>query len=228
MTGVARVQPGLPVPLQPQMTEAEARDATDRVLHDFGLLWNKVLDLYERGAHIALGYPTWGHYWEGEFAMSPARGEQLVRAGRVARELERAGLPLPRNDLTARALAPVLRSHPDKLPELWGRAVQQHGVPNARQVKAIVEPFRRTHGGRARASRDSITQAASTRRKRGALRRALDDAVGAAEAALASVDDALATGPETEMAAEWREMAKLCSQRMMELMRKLRNGEGSE
>jgi hypothetical protein len=186
-----------------QMSRDEALAATDEVRHDFGVLWNKVLDLYERGAHIALNYSSWGEYWSTEFGVSGARGEQLVRAGRVARELERAGLPLPANDLTARQLLPVLRSAPDELAPLWQRALDQHGKPNARQVQAMVAPYRQT--------RDST---------------GADEAQTAAEAASAGLEAALATEPTDKLRDEWAHDARHCAQLFAELARSLHR-EGS-
>jgi hypothetical protein len=221
-TELARTQQGPRVPTQPQMSKDEARALTERVRLDFGVLWAKVLDLYERGAHLALGYSTWGAYWQGEFAMSPARGEQLVRAGRVARELERAGLPLPANDLTARALAPVLRSAPDKLAELWQRALDQHDTPNARQVRAIVQPYAVRSSPAHAAGTPARMQAAATRRARAALEHSLDDARAAIEAALTAVDDALSSDPDADRRRYWLEHAEQLSQLASELEGRLR------
>ena len=206
--------------LQPQMSSDEARAMTEEVLRDFGVLWNKVLDLYERGAHIALNYTSWGEYWRSEFGVSGARGEQLVRAGRVARALEAAGIPLPANDSTARTLLPVLKNAPEDLTKVWQAALDAHDTPMMRHLKPLVEPYRqmRTSGD----EDATVAKRSATKRARGTITRALDDARGAAEAALAGLDDALATNPSDAMLDEWRENAKLCAQRYMELATKLR------
>jgi hypothetical protein len=189
------------------------------------VLWNKVLDLYERGAHIALNYSSWGEYWATEFGVSGARGEQLVRAGRVARELERAGLPLPANDLTARQLLPVLRSAPDELAPLWERALEQHGKPNARQVKAMVAPYRRERDNTGASA--AQTRRAHTKRARNVVAHSLDEARTAAEAASAGLEAALATEPSETMRDSWAHDARSCAQLFAELARRLHREGGS-
>ena len=227
MTAVEpRRQQGQSVPLQPQMTGDEARDLTEQVRRDFGVLWNKVLDLYERGAHLALDYPTWGQYWQAEFGVSGARGEQLVRAGRVARELERHGLPLPANDSAARVLLPVLKYAPDELPNVWQQALDAHGErPNARQIKPLVEPYKRYHID-SETVEEARLKRAQTKRDRNHLAHAIDDGRGAAEAALASIEAALRTNPTDAVIEEWREGAKIVAQKFMELAQKLRANGG--
>ena len=221
-----RRQPGVEVPLQPQMTEDEARRMTEQVREEFGVLWNRVLDLYERGAHLALNYTSWGEYWRSEFGVSGARGEQLVRAGRVARALREAGLPMPANDSTARVMLPVLRYAPEELPKVWKAALEAHESPTMRQLKPMVEPYRKLRSAAREEDLASVKRGA-TKRARNVVTHALDDARGAAEAALAGLDDALATDPSDAMLNDWRESAKLCAQRYMELAQKLRaNGAG--
>jgi hypothetical protein len=200
-----RVQRGAHVPTQPQMSADDARELTEEVRHDFGVLWNKVLDLYERGAHIALNYDSWGAYWSAEFGMSGARGEQLVRAGRVARELERAGLPLPANDSTARQLLPVLRSAPEQLPELWQKALDAHGTPNTRQVRELALPFRSERAASAR----GVSKRARTKRVRGLVAHSLESARVGVEQASDALEHALATGPDAATLREWHEHASL-------------------
>jgi hypothetical protein len=214
-----RQQPGIRVPLQPQISEAEARRMTDQVRADFAVLWNRVLDLYEQGAHLALNYTSWGEYWRSEFGVSGARGEQLVRAGRVARALREAGLPMPANDATARTLLPVLRMAPEELPKVWRAALAAHESPTQRQLKPLVEPYRVARGVQG----DEVkAKRASTKIARNRVRHALDDARGAAEAAISSIEEALATDPSDAQIDEWRESAKVCAQRFMELASKLR------
>jgi hypothetical protein len=221
-----RRQQGMEVPLQPQMTEPEARAMTQQVREEFGVLWNRVLDLYERGAHLALNYTSWGEYWRSEFGVSGARGEQLVRAGRVARALREAGLPMPANDSTARVMLPVLRYAPEELPKVWQAALDAHESPTMRQLRPMVEPYRKMRNAAREEDAISVRRGA-TRHARNVVSHALDDARGAAEAALAGLDDALATDPTDAMLGEWRESAKLCAQKYMELAQKLRaNGAG--
>jgi hypothetical protein len=51
-------------------------------------LWHLLLHAYERGAHDALGYDSWGEYFEAEFGQSGRRGYQLIDANRVVRAIE--------------------------------------------------------------------------------------------------------------------------------------------
>lgn len=44
------------------MSAEEARMLTDQVKDDARALWAKLLDLKQRGAHIALGYSNWADY----------------------------------------------------------------------------------------------------------------------------------------------------------------------
>jgi hypothetical protein len=220
MTAVEpRTQPGVAVPLQPQMTEEEARRMTRQVREEFSALWNRVLDLYERGAHLAMNYTSWGEYWRSEFGVSGARGEQLVRAGRVARALREAGLPMPANDSTARVLLPVLRYAPEELPKVWKAALEAHESPTMRQLQPMVEPYRQTRGVQ---GAEVVAKRSATKRARNRVSHALDDARGAAEAAISSLEEALATNPSAAQIDEWRESAKICAQRYMELAQKLR------
>jgi hypothetical protein len=207
-----------------QMSRDEALAATDEVRHDFGVLWNKVLDLYERGAHIALNYSSWGEYWSTEFGVSGARGEQLVRAGRVARELERAGLPLPANDLTARQLLPVLRSAPDELAPLWQRALDQHGKPNARQVQAMVAPYRRARQHGRECSADAACADEARPQRGGALaRRGAHRRRGGERGARGGARD----GAERQAARRVGARRPHCAQLFAELARSLHREGGS-
>jgi hypothetical protein len=181
----------------PALTQDEARRLTDEVREDVRTLWAKVLDLYERGAHLALDYPNWGAYWEAEFGQSRGRGEQLVRAGRVTRELERASLPLPTNDLVARQLAPLLRSNAERLPELWSQAIEaSDGKPTARQVRELVEPYRV---------------------KRQLVSIPLVSAHGSILSARQALDKALLTNPDADMIGGWLDRIDEATQALGEI-----------
>lgn len=181
-----------------RFTEAEARRVTDEVRVEVATLWTRVYDLYRGGAHVALGYESWGAYWQAEFGQSGGRGEQLVRAGRVAAALIEAGSSAPTSDLIARELAPVLRNAPDELADVWERALASTGgQPKAREVRALVEPYRTDR----RPQRP--TNRAHTRRQRNIVAFGARDARIAAEAAVAGLDAALATEPTPEALREW-------------------------
>jgi hypothetical protein len=180
----------------PALSQDEARRLTDEVREDVRTLWAKVLDLYERGAHLALDYPNWGAYWEAEFGQSGGRGEQLVRAGRVARALGEAELPLPTNDLVARQLTPVLRRDPDKLAEVWTQAIEaSDGKPTARQVAALVEPYR--------VKREASKTRGKTRTTRNHVSLPLVSAHGLTLSARQALDKALTTNPDADMIGGW-------------------------
>jgi hypothetical protein len=194
----------------PALTQDEARRLTDEVREDVRTLWAKVLDLYERGAHLALDYPNWGAYWEGEFGQSGGRGEQLVRAGRVARALGEAELPLPTNDLVARQLTPVLRRDPDKLAEVWTQAIEaSDGKPTAREVAALVEPYR--------VKRQASKTRGATRTARNLVAMPLVSAHGSILAARQALDKALLTNPDADMIGGWLDRIDEATQALGEI-----------
>lgn len=120
----------------PQFDEASARGLTDEVKADAAALWAKLLDLYEGGAHLALGYASWGIYYEAEFGGSKSAAYRILDAARVVPQLGTA--PVPRSESVARELAP-LRAEPEQMREAWSEAVEQHGPePTAAQVREIV------------------------------------------------------------------------------------------
>jgi hypothetical protein len=61
----------------------QARAMTDEVKADAEALWLKLHTLYEAGAHVVLGYSSWGAYYETEFGQSSRRGYQLLAAGKA-------------------------------------------------------------------------------------------------------------------------------------------------
>jgi hypothetical protein len=68
--------------------EAQAPDLTERIKAHSGELWHLLLKAYERGAHAALGYGSWGAYFQAEFGGRQRRGYRLIDAGRVMRAIE--------------------------------------------------------------------------------------------------------------------------------------------
>jgi hypothetical protein len=128
------------------LTRDEARALTDEVKEDAHQLWTKLLRLYEGKAHIALGFKSWGAYYETEFGLSGRHGERILQAGRVMEALEPAGFrgdddpgsPLL-NEAAARELAPVLRNGARAVQEAWEETVERHGPkPTATQVREVV------------------------------------------------------------------------------------------
>lgn len=120
------------------MTEAAARTLTDEVKADAAALWTKLLRLYEGEAHTALGYSSWGTYYEAEFGQSGAYGYRLLDSARVIDALPNGHSPI--GESVARELAPVLREDPDQVEEVWAEIVTEHGpTPTAAQVREVVE-----------------------------------------------------------------------------------------
>jgi hypothetical protein len=66
----------------------EARSLTERIKAHSEELWHLLLEAYEGNAHTALGYKSWGSYFEEEFGGERSRAYRLLDAGRVVREIE--------------------------------------------------------------------------------------------------------------------------------------------
>lgn len=129
-----------------ELTREEARELTDEVKADAHALWTKLLGLYEGKAHKALGYKTWGQYYEAEFGGSVSQANRLLAAGRVLESLEPAGFrgeeasgsPLL-NEATARELQPLLRSGAAAVREAYEEAAGiANGHPTATQMRDVV------------------------------------------------------------------------------------------
>lgn len=135
------------VPMGP-LTAEDARTLTDEVKQDAHALWTKLLRLFEGDAHKALGYRTWGQYYEAEFGGSAKEGNRMLAAGRVLESLEPAdfrgegspGSPLL-NERAARELQPLLRRGADAVRDAYEEAVELAGgeKPTARQVREVVQ-----------------------------------------------------------------------------------------
>lgn len=144
---MATVAQHLPDQTRPTLTIGAARLLTDEVKADAAELWAKLLTLYEGEAHLALGYSSWGAYYEAEFGQSRGHGYMLLRTAEV-REIAASvpGHTGPGSVKVARELAP-LRSEPERLREAWSDAVERHGdQPTAEQVREVVRDLRPTPG----------------------------------------------------------------------------------
>lgn len=122
------------------MTLAEARDLTDEVKEDAARLWTKLLRLYEGGAHIALGYGSWGEFYAEEFGQTARTGYRLLEAARVAEVLSDTHVTDPPSQNVALTLAPGLREDgPDAVRETWQKVRERHGsTPTAKQTASVV------------------------------------------------------------------------------------------
>lgn len=119
-----------------RLSETQARELTDEVKSDAEALWRKLVELYEGEAHLALGYTSWGAYFETEFGGSRARAYQLLEAGRVLEAVQNFGLK-PANDHQARELAPLLKQ-PEVLREAWSEVIEENPEPTAADVRDVV------------------------------------------------------------------------------------------
>lgn len=121
------------------LTADAARALTEEVKADAAVLWGKLLRLYEGDAHTALGYSSWGAYYEAEFGAQPKTGYRLLEAARVVDSLSDTHVTPPSQN-AARELVPVLRDDPDAVPEIWGEVVEEYGEqPTAADVRTVVE-----------------------------------------------------------------------------------------
>lgn len=117
------------------LTADAARVLTDEVKADAAALWSKLLELYERGAHKALGYSSWGAYYETEFGESGNYGYRLLKSAQVMDQLP-IGNSQPKTEAVARELVPVLREDPERVEEVWAEVVEEHGpAPTAAEVR---------------------------------------------------------------------------------------------
>jgi phage N-6-adenine-methyltransferase len=119
------------------LSREEARSLTDEVKHDAARLWGKLVELRDGRADLALGYSSWGAYYEAEFGGSQWQGYKLLGAGRVVGQLSKGPIPPPKNEAQARELAPLL-DQPDQLQEAWSEA-SANGKPTAEKVREAVQ-----------------------------------------------------------------------------------------
>lgn len=114
----------------------EARQVTDEVRRDATSLCLKLVDLHEGGAHLALGYSSWGAYCDKEFGLKRGMASYTLQAGRVIKALEGAE-KLPVNVMQAGEMAPLL-DRPDELRKAWGEIIEQDSKPRAIAVREAV------------------------------------------------------------------------------------------
>lgn len=120
----------------PILSPESARALTDEVKRDAEALWSKLLELYDGGAHLALGYRSWGDYFEAEFGQSDATAYRLLQSARVVAQLPVGSRPT--SERHARELVPLL-DRPDELRQAWQDANQQtDGAPTAATVRDVV------------------------------------------------------------------------------------------
>lgn len=129
------------VPFVDSLSRDEARALTDEAKRDTQRLWMKLLELYEGGAHVALGYSSWGAYFKAEFDGSKTVAYRILDSGRVARALEpqspMGDSPMP-NERQARELTP-LKDDPEAVRAAWSEALEEGPKPTATDVRRIVQ-----------------------------------------------------------------------------------------
>jgi hypothetical protein len=121
-------------PAPRRLSADEARALTDEVRDDAAALWSKLLHLYEGGAHTALGYGSWGAYYEEEFGESATKAYRVLRAARAVAELPIGNSPV--NEAQARELA---RVEPERRAEVW-REASENGAPTAARIREAAQP----------------------------------------------------------------------------------------
>jgi len=126
--------------LVPALGPSQARLLTNQVKRDAEALWRKLVELYEGGAHSALGYSSWGEYFAAEFGQSARRGYQLLDAGRALAAVNHGSLAPP-NERQARELVPLLREEEeDAVVDLWVDLRDEFGERlTADNVRSAVE-----------------------------------------------------------------------------------------
>ena len=127
--------------LVPTFGGAEARRLTDAAKRDIGSLREKLLLLFEGEAHIALGYSSWGAYWETEFESHWRTGYRELEAARIGRAIGPWDNGKPPPERQARELVPLLRQEDeDAVIDLWVELQDEFGDDlTAEKVRNAVE-----------------------------------------------------------------------------------------
>jgi hypothetical protein len=127
--------------LVPFFGPAEARRLTDEAKRDIAALRERLLLLYEGEAHLALGFSSWGEYWETEFETSWRTGYRELEAARVNRAIDPWDNGGHLSERQARELAPLLRQEDeDAVLDLWRELQDEYGERlTAENVQAAVE-----------------------------------------------------------------------------------------
>jgi hypothetical protein len=126
--------------LVPILGPSEARRLTNEVKRDAESLWRRLVELYDGGAHAALGYSSWKTYCEAEFGFGRSQSYRLLEAGRVAELIPYGGM----NERQARELAPLRRDEDENaVVEVWNGARAEHGERlTAEKLRTAVEKKR--------------------------------------------------------------------------------------
>lgn len=126
----------------------EARSLTDRIKARSEELWHLLLKAYEGGAHTALGYESWGAYFEAEYGGGKSQAYRVLDAGRVVKAIEGhspTGERVP-NERVARELAPLVKEDAKTAGRVLDDLVNEHGdkLTGAHAKKAVQDVFEAT------------------------------------------------------------------------------------
>ena len=125
------------------LTRDEARQRTDRLKARLTEDWQEFVALWRGGAHLALGYGSWGDYFEAEFDRDGKYGYRLLEHARVMEMLGDSPIgESPSISLTesqAREFFP-LRKDPELLREAWHEVESRFGSePTAANIRQVVQ-----------------------------------------------------------------------------------------
>jgi hypothetical protein len=119
---------------------SEARELTDKIKARSEELWDLLLEAYERKAHKALGYTSWGEYFGAEFGGGKSQAYRVLEAGRVVRVIaDHSPIGERPTESQARELAPLAKEDPEAAAEAWSEALEKHGHDvTASDIREIV------------------------------------------------------------------------------------------
>lgn len=128
-----------------QLSEEGARLLTEKIKARAEELWHLLLEAYEGGAHLALGYSSWGKYFEEEFGQHQSYGYRLLDSGRVVKAIEdHSPIGERPNEGQARELAPLAKESPEEAAQVWQEVIEEHGAEaTASDVREHVESHTR-------------------------------------------------------------------------------------
>lgn len=123
----------------------EARRLTEKIRKGAHLLYDLLLEAYERGAWKALGYPGWRAYVDAEFDMSPGHATRLLMQARAVKVLTTvAGLAPEDIELSARAASDL---GPEGVAEVAQEVAKAPVINKAAALREAIAQRRRPIAG---------------------------------------------------------------------------------
>jgi hypothetical protein len=147
-----------------ELSEAEARNLTDRIKANLDVTWQLVAEAYRECAHAALGYPSWDSYVKAEFGGAPlwvpreARPEvvRALRASDMSTRAIAAAMGITertvRRDLDATTAANAAVNMPATVTGLDGRKQPARRQPQPKPPAPETPDFDRSTSSRDRAA----------------------------------------------------------------------------